>query len=464
MLLFKDMIQYEEQYPGILDKYKTNYIYSWLLIRSIFYASILKELRGEPSISYLPSNKIKLLTYVFKSIVHNIKHRKYRASSGVIFRTPSSMLYNGLYISPQTDYFALLLGNENTLTILNQGYNVTFPFPRYNEYVVFEPQYLHKLMALPYYGKVCKYARDYVQCLFDYFEKKINHRFSEQTKNFVIFRLATNLASYEIKYSYYSRLFNNNSAKLLISSLLCYAGDASILCRVAREHGVITAELQHGMVSAGHHPYNHSGRLMQYDEYRQCFPNFFLSYGEWWNQQIHLPSHKLAIGNPKREEILQNTQQKYERRVILLIGQSDSTIKALSKIGYILQRYYIDKYKVMFRPHPLFVEESKKYMNPCIEWDNNTNIYTSLMKAKVVIADTSTSLFEAIGLSDFVFSRKSEMVDLTLVNNPFYRVTCADDVIDVLEGRKSYVSLNEHEFWKYNYKNNFLDFINKYID
>ena len=63
-------------------------------------------------------------------------------------------------------------------------------------------------------------------------------------------------------------------------------------------------------------------------------------------------------------------------------------------------------YKVVFRPHPL--ERSRVFALPAgvaqgFKSTDEPDIYPSLARAEVVVAEVSTGLFEAVGLTRRIF-------------------------------------------------------------
>jgi hypothetical protein len=175
----------------------------------------------------------------------------------------------------------------------------------------------------------------------------------------------------------------------------------------SRECGIPVAEYQHGIATSGHDAYNVAPALERSEAYRRTMPDYFLGYGAWWNRQFNAPTEKVVIGNPHRASILERPiLPKKEQGMVLVLGEgveTESYLEYCRELAGLLS----PEYRVVFRPHPL--ERSRLSAVPGggerrFQVDQESDIYPSLARAEVVVAELSTGLFEAVGLARRIFA------------------------------------------------------------
>jgi hypothetical protein len=266
-------------------------------------------------------------------------------------------------------------------------------------------------------------------------------------------------------YRRYRRLLEAKKVRLLIAEEAAYGGWLACLVKAAKDLHIPVAEYQHGIVSSGHDAYNLSQLLVDSDEFRKYLPDYFLSYGDWWNQQFNLPCHKRSIGNPHRSQMgFPTLPDLTEKRNILILGEGRETQTHLS-FAELLQSLVAVDFRVVFRPHP---QERHKF-EPGGEIDNskgvpidlNPDIYSSFAHAHTIVAELSTGLFEAVGLVPQILVWETEKSKFGLPNHPFQSVSDAQDAaVAVLRG----VEAGEQEasadaIWRPNWQENFQLFL-----
>jgi hypothetical protein len=218
--------------------------------------------------------------------------------------------------------------------------------------------------------------------------------------------LARHIAVIPFKQAAYQKMLGDFRVKLLIKEEACY-GPSGLLIATARKMGIVTAEYQHGVVSAGTDAYNFASVILGSAEYRETLPEYFLTYGKWWGEQINAPVKNVAIGNPHRAMRMQRieTESVRPRNDILILGDGFDTPLYLALCDRLVERLG-GRFKIVFRPHPLErpnIDRLVRDLGSAVHIDRNGDIYTSFLTAHAVLSEVSTGLFEAIGLVENVF-------------------------------------------------------------
>jgi hypothetical protein len=267
------------------------------------------------------------------------------------------------------------------------------------------------------------------------------------------------------RYRAYQSVFEKTEARLLIKEEACYGGaDNATAILAARKLGMVTAEYQHGAVSSGHDAYNFAPAVSNSHGYRQTLPDYFLSYGSWWGDQINAPIKRIAIGNPHRNETIKTfSAANADIRTILILGDGIETAIYLDlcerlkvALGGIVE--------VIFRPHPL-ERSSVLLRHPDgfagnVRIDSNHNIYSSFREVGVVVSEISTGLFEAIGLVPKVFIWNTPKARFSFPSHPFQSFFDANELARLLRddsaGRVSTQQIDS--IWAPDWQRNYRDF------
>jgi len=439
----------------------------WPLIRNVFIRFIKSDLHyKEPLISdQRQPRPRKAYLSVLKACAHNaIKGRQLRGDV-LISSTGSHVLRDGLFFNRLSDHFAIA-ASDRTITMESLPIDWRWPFPRANEKVLFDSPILG-LSSL--YGKFSvgdrhvKAATALVDFVATRAIKLIGWSLSQKRRLFLVDVLSRNIASIPSSRSLYSRLFKRTGAKLLLRQLGSYGG-SSIINIIARENGLITAEYQHGSISSGHDAYNFSRTLCNNLDYIRTLPQFLLGYGTWWLEQLQNPSKKISIGNPFRTEVLKKPQVgEVKKRDILVLGDGIETPKYLDLCSSLADAFG-EKYRVVFRPHPLEREQvGRKYgtRKGKVIWEWEKDIYEAFASTDILISELSTGLFEAIGLVRSVFLWDTEKARFAFPSHPFSTFASYDDLVEKIASGKSGdlpASVIE-SIWASNWEGNYRNFL-----
>ena len=285
---------------------------------------------------------------------------------------------------------------------------------------------------------------------------------------FLIHSIARHTAAIPLRRSAYRRMFRRAGTRLLLKEEGCY-GPSSIAIQVARELGILTAEYQHGSVSAGNEAYNLAPTLASSQEYVRTLPDYFLGYGQWWNDQISVPIGKVVIGNPHRavQTAALTAPALDAGNAVLILGDGIETDRYLgfaSDLAVELKHRGRTELQVKFRPHPLERSqvEQRFATNPVlgVKLDIEADIYRSLNGTHAVMSEVSTGLFEAIGLAQHVFLWDTPKARFCYPSYPFSAVTSPAELAAALASDPARGShIEAPEIWATDWYGRYMNFV-----
>ncbi len=439
----------------------------WPTIRNVFFRMIMSDLLYTSQPVVATSRRTALHQVGLKTLralVHNLFNKPWHAPV-LIYATGGGLLEKeGKSFNRYTGYFTDFFDGATWSLegVPRQGWSL----PRFRGGMSF---WYPMAAGAALYSRVAvrevqrRYAAELVNVAADRANDLIDWDLDKNRKDWLIRACARQTAAYPLLRMYMERMLRRVRPKLFLVEEGCY-GSKAMFNVTAKEEGVTVAEFQHGVVSAGHDAYNVAPLLAKSKAYRQTMPEYFLSYGRWWNDQFNAPVNKFEIGNPHREALLQNIAVKgSDSRIVLVLGEGIETDFYLDWCRD-LSKALSTTYRVLFRPHPLERNrvihlDSSRFKG--FEVDLELDIYPALAMAHAVIAELSTGLFEAAGLTDRIFVWSTPKSNFGLPVNPFAEFEDIEDLahqlINTDTGRVSNISIEA--FWANNWRGRFKHFI-----
>ena len=261
----------------------------------------------------------------------------------------------------------------------------------------------------------------------------------------------------------YIKFLNHIEPEIVFIRLASY-GRYAHLVRWAKEIGVKVGEFQHGLISQAHMAYNYSNKLYDNDQYKAYWPDYILTYGDYWNKQIGIPCKKYVVGNPHFCTSKQNYFDIYEdKNTVLILSQGTMTKKFVELAIYLSQN--LKDYKVVFKLHPTEVyfedryEVLYKYNN--IEVVKTGDIYEYIAKYEKIIAHTSTVAFEATAFNKRIFILDDEHTKRNMPDTLGMRFEEPLDLVHMLREQDSKeVTYDSEYYFNCNWAENYRNFLN----
>ncbi|KKM10720.1 hypothetical protein SY88_11500 [Clostridiales bacterium PH28_bin88] len=287
--------------------------------------------------------------------------------------------------------------------------------------------------SLPRRSKAIRYVRDVRHAL----EKdglRVTGALEQSTARILVKALAID--------PLWQRVLDRMRPSLMFVHCASYGGWRAMLCLRCHERGVVTAEVQHGVVNRYHGAYNYASRYPS--KLRRYLPSFFLTYGSYWDSQLpRFPVQKVAVGCPEWEPLSRvevDSNKQSSRGTVLVLSQPTIT-GMLVNFTEALLRHEPRSLQVVYRPHPLEVlpEALRKRLarHPQVLIDGERPLSAQLQQAHTVIGVYSTALFEAILAGIPVAVLDTPVSRAYLEGHPVHFVRDAEEVIALLESNPS---------------------------
>lgn len=241
----------------------------------------------------------------------------------------------------------------------------------------------------------------------------------------------------------------------------------------ARDLGIKSIEIQHGRINA-HEAYWYEDQ----DSKGKILPDYFLTYGEWWNDSIKLPQFckPIAVGNPYLDKQIEiYPKNKNENGLVILVFSNPQNGKVLSEFIYEIKDFVVNNnISILYKLHP---NERKSWKNeyPCLSQmpntriiEDNTSAYSLMAKSNVAIGVNSTLFYEALAysaISLYIYTVGDyEGMKPLIANGMAEAVRNKDEFVEKLRNKvRGKMNLVKEQFWKTEAEKNTLSFLDTII-
>ncbi len=354
----------------------------------IFYEILKKCNIYEPQPMSSSQYSFKNILIFLKKLINNFKISKIKNKQIIIIEHPRRLdeRNDDIYTSFLYDIFY-----DKTLTIKHPLYGSIMPMDQ-NKYDCF---YFESFLIKKKILKII-YSKKKISYFANKISKVINNEIDNNNDyyNFVEDLLLDKILSYKLARSFLDKY----DLKCLIV-VNGYGFNHFVLA--AKQLGIKVIELQHGNIYdthlGYHYPNSKSGSI-------KSFPDYILTFGEFWNNQAQFPIAKNYIIDNGFYFFEQNFINKKrnsisEKNKILIISQHNIS-KELKKLTEELAKKLIE-YQFIFKPHP------KENLNDLKYFGNNNDIKNISVSQKSLyelypqvdyqIGVFSTGIYEGLG-------------------------------------------------------------------
>lgn len=184
--------------------------------------------------------------------------------------------------------------------------------------------------------------------------------------------------------------------------------------------GITTVEFQHGYVGSNHRAYNYPEIVKNVQEYYQYFPDYFLTYGEYWSNSIRIPGQTRVIGKPHFTEAVLNKSKSLPEKpfkMMLVISDGMTPHDTCNFVWELSQELRAQNdIRMAFRLHPRERSNYLELYSNLLQLQNckiicEGDVYNDLFEADWVVGTYSTVLFEAAGIGKDVFVWKTKAAE-----------------------------------------------------
>lgn len=252
----------------------------------------------------------------------------------------------------------------------------------------------------------------------------------------------------------YSFLLNKIKPKVVILTV-SYGRGISPIIEVCKNMGIPVVELQHGTISR-----YHTGYSFPNVKKLKRFPDYFLTFGDYWKHIVDLPipgNQIISAGYPFFEmEVAKYKNEPVKDQIVFI---SQGTIgKEMSKFAAKLQSRNDFNMDIIYKLHPgeydrweqeypWLVDSGMRVVS-----DDSEPVYRLLAQSKAIVGVYSTLVYEALGLGLRTFlldlpgvEYMEELIESGSVNV----VSSVDELIEKFY-QQDQVAVNDCYFFKHN--------------
>lgn len=439
----------------------------WFYMRRYYFSVLDRHIsRNIHVIKAREINLVKITKYMLKALKYNFYQKRNFSKVSFIFYSVVQPIYiDDFYINKYTEAYVDIINND-CITIEDTPLDWCWIDKRKNKRVVLDgPHLLFSTAVSKLISKIYK-NRKITEELYQYVLKRtiklFKKSFSDEEKKMIIGATLEAMIRADIHSKWVLKICKKVNAKCVVMIGSSYLWNSRIT-RILKENGIVVADLQHGYIFKDNLVYDVSNEICDSYEIKKSTPNYYLSYGEWWNEQTNLPyEKKIPLGNPFREIKVNKFNSDIKKEFVLIIGSTVNTEKHM-QLAQNLSRN-LSQYQIVFRPHPTERVEAqkiyeKKQMNFLLDCGND--LYSMLERTYILVSRCSTVLFEAYGLVKKIYVWNDYPDQLLYEKDDFIHFTTQSELLDLIkEGRMMKSKIN---FWNNRWYDNFMDFYNECI-
>lgn len=454
--MLSTLLEYEEN--GDLWSYKNCGFNMWAILRMYVFNNKISEMKGY-SVPHargktqsffnfrLWKNFLKTMLF-FNSGMNNTDAVFFTPGIGQRYDETEKIFKNKHY----SDYFKLF---DNPL-IFEHSFRYEIKYPREMEDTIYLTDYIFCMSGLKsrFFKKKIDYKRS------KEFVDEITELFSINNQKQKLLKILNyNLSVTHFRLGYIDDIIDRMDGDIAFIHGASYLGSNGEMTKRFKERGIKTVELQHGYIGNQHPSYNYpSGE--PFEIAKEYLPDYFLTYGEYWNEQIHTPSRCIAVGNPhlnNTKEICENSYPAIPKS-ILIVSQGIVTGIMVKIAEYLSQTF--PQYRIIFKLHPGEVpfteryQDLQKYKN--IQIKTYDNIYELISSCDIIIGYSSTTLFEAIAFSNKrIFCVRNDFIPDFIG----YKFSSCEELRDaILDDSYGYSNVDSSYLWEPDWNRNISDF------
>jgi len=412
---FSNILRQEEESPDLWKPLqKEDHYPIWPLIRFEVITHILYKQKSlqiaEPGRRHAGLWKKAFLRFQARRL-HPL--RSISPGKAVVFFTKGKSLRRdpkGRWLHPQAD--RLIRINPSESILIEKSHNKTIQTKgRPCRFLSYEGLDLeaHKCSRNDRKSKSLeRLSREYVRKVENSFCMPMGGAFLDELKNTV-----QKICAKTREYDRLNReLFENLRPQMAIFEDAHY-GDMMPLVRAANQAGVLTAEIQHGILDANHPAYNMAEGTRQRLNHAELLPTHFLVWGKYWAEKVHPSISTILVGREVEQHNSSRTKSSSGGRCLLVIS-SGCSVQILNSILPRLASELVPLgWKIRLRPHPVERNEVGRLFPAVgqilgLELDPRLFVGESLREVDCVLGDFSTVLYEAAAMNLPVILLKNE--------------------------------------------------------
>jgi len=362
--------------------------------------------------------KILNIFYILKNLIKLFLPKSplwIKKNTNLILGHPRRKFEKGTYVDIYSDPFIDLFPKSINFSVIerDEGNGHLYPVKTKNFY---HGEVIYTIANIISKIRVIKFNKNEFQKIF-HLENILYNEFSVKVDiSNKVKRIIKNWLGY---YPIMRFFFKFKKPKILFV-VVSHSQEAII--SAAKSLGITTIELQHGSPSRGKLNYDYSSGIK-----KKSFPDFFLSFGDYWQLNYKFPLDKnkiISFGYPYLHSKLNSYSNIIKEDRIVIISQGT---EILAKFAQDLSKHLSKKIIIEYKPHPKEFYESEPYYFSNLRnagvviSDKKADLYEIFAKSRWQVGIYSTALFEGLyfGTACFILNtvgseRVKNLVDLDL--------------------------------------------------
>jgi len=194
----------------------------------------------------------------------------------------------------------------------------------------------------------------------------------------------------------YDQLLNKIDPKTVV---LVVSYGKETLIEACKNKEIPVVELQHGVIHDAHFGYSYQG-----DRIKKMFPDYLLTWGDFWTNSVEFPipnNHIVSVGYPYLEQAAQQYEDTQSKDQLLFISQG--TIgERLSKFALKVEQSPEINYDVVYKLHPGEYDRWRKKYPWLVNADfevidsSKPGLYRLFAESSAQIGVGSTAVYEGL--------------------------------------------------------------------
>lgn len=434
----------------------------WPVVRYIVFSKAMGQY--DSNVSKVRTLKKDFLKYF---ILNTVRYPHFIGNKDIVSfgATLVNIMTDGKYFNRVHDYYNFLFPNNTIFFELPD--NFTYRRPRafgntyYHDYIRFMPLLRSKLVR-DIDEKSKNAINEFIKYLKENFPVELDSDFYE------LIRMQLTKEDKRLKYrkKYFIKLIDKIKPKVLFLNCAYYGGESYII-KWAKERGIVTAEFQHGTVSKSHPAYNYGEGVRNSEEYKKYVPDYFLTYGEYWNNQVRIPGKAYVVGNPHFYESIRKYKDIEEQKnTILIVSQWTMTEEFVKIAEYLAKKF--KNMRIIFKMHP---GEMKNYelIKPLESFQNvevkkDGDIYELIARCENIVACYSTVVFEVLAFKKRIYVLDNKFSRNYIPKELGVRFGNLEELAEMIEKKVKNVDEPSVEYYfNANWKENYVRFIREEV-
>ena len=349
-------------------------------------------------------------------------------NSNIIFGHPRRKFEEGIFIDPYTDPFIDLFPKLIKFSVIERADGARGHLSPAKTKNIFYGDFLHDLANIISKFKRVKFNENELLTI-SLLEKSLENDFSCSVNIRKIIKNAIQswLGMYSIMYLFF-RIKNPKIVFIVVQ----VNQEATIMA--AKSLGITTVEIQHGSPARGKLVYDYSSGIQ-----KKSFPDFFLSFGDYWSSNCKFPIKKnkiISFGNPYLYKKINSYSHIKKENRLVIISQG---IPILAKLAKEISKQFYEKIEVEYKPHPReFYETDKSHFAELknagvIVSKENEDLYNIFARSRWQVGVYSTALYEGLyfGVACFILNTSGSEQMERLINLKYARLISSSKDIDL---------------------------------